>query len=252
MSQPQDEQPVTSDATLEHDPDYQPLVHLTQIETKTHEENEDVFFKLRAKLFRFDKTASEWKERGTGELKLLQDNTTKRIRLVMRRDKTLKVCANHFITAEMVLAPNVGSDRSWVYNTTADVGDEGVTAETLAIRFGNSENANAFKAKFEEAQKINGGLTKEPSTTTSTDPAQPEESSTTKKEAKEEEEAAPGSKTEEKKSSEEVVESKESAPVVQSDATAQAVVETTTSETQKDAEPSDAAKVESKDDDKKE
>lgn len=49
----------------------------------------------RAKLFRFDKGAGEWKERGTGELKMLQHNVTHKIRIVMRRDKTLKICANH-------------------------------------------------------------------------------------------------------------------------------------------------------------
>lgn len=59
----------------------------------------DTFLSLhtrrRAKLFRFDKEASEWKERGTGELKMLQHHETKKIRIVMRRDKTLKICANH-------------------------------------------------------------------------------------------------------------------------------------------------------------
>jgi RanBP1 domain len=49
----------------------------------------------RAKLFRFDSTSNEWKERGTGDVKLLEHKETKKIRLVMRRDKTLKVCANH-------------------------------------------------------------------------------------------------------------------------------------------------------------
>jgi hypothetical protein len=48
----------------------------------------------RAKLFRFEKASSEWKERGTGEAKILKPESGK-IRLVMRRDKTLKVCANH-------------------------------------------------------------------------------------------------------------------------------------------------------------
>lgn len=48
----------------------------------------------RAKLFRFVKESSEWKERGTGEAKILKPEAGK-IRLVMRRDKTLKVCANH-------------------------------------------------------------------------------------------------------------------------------------------------------------
>lgn len=49
----------------------------------------------RAKLFRFFKDTNEWKERGTGDVRLLQHKETKRIRLLMRRDKTLKVCANH-------------------------------------------------------------------------------------------------------------------------------------------------------------
>merc|ERR1712096_194786 len=76
----------------------------------------------------------------------------------MRRDKTLKICANHYVTSDMKLAPNVGSDRSWVWNVLADVADGEVTAETLAVRFGNSDNANLFKTKFEEAQSINAGL----------------------------------------------------------------------------------------------
>jgi Ran-binding protein 1 len=40
----------------------------------------------------------------------------------------------------MMLKENIGSDRSWVYTTTADVSDGVPTAETLAIRFGNSES----------------------------------------------------------------------------------------------------------------
>lgn len=50
----------------------------------------------RAKLFRFSKDSSEWKERGTGDVRLLQHKESKKVRLVMRRDKTLKVCANHY------------------------------------------------------------------------------------------------------------------------------------------------------------
>ncbi|PLW16679.1 hypothetical protein PCANC_13336 [Puccinia coronata f. sp. avenae] len=241
MSQ-QEEQPATSSDVPEHDPDYQPLVQLTAIETKTHEENEEILFKLRAKLFRFDKTAGEWKERGTGEVKLLQDKVTKKIRLVMRRDKTLKVCANHFISPDMVLAPNVGSDRSWVYNTTADVGDEGVTAETLAIRFGNSENANAFKAKFEDAQKINEGLTKESSNTTTTD----QDESAAKKGEEAEQKTEPANQDDKKSSGGEATE-----PAVQSDATADAVAEATT-ENADSKKPEESEKADSKDETKKE
>lgn len=52
----------------------------------------------RAKLFRFDSLADppQWKERGTGDVKLMQNKKSGNRRLIMRRDKTHKICANHF------------------------------------------------------------------------------------------------------------------------------------------------------------
>jgi len=142
---------------------YEPVIKLTeQVESKTHEEDEDALFKMRAKLFRFDTANSEWKERGTGEVKLLAHKQSKKVRLVMRRDKTLKVCANHSITSDMRLQPNIGSDRSWVWKVAADVSDGEPVAETLAIRFANADNANQFKTAFEEAQQTNAGLAAKP------------------------------------------------------------------------------------------
>lgn len=89
----------------------------------------------------------------------------------------------------MKLSPNVGSDRSWVYNVAADYAEGEASAETLAIRFGNSESeyslslhlhhilcirwykrsgllisaficldANLFKQAFEDAQAHNASL----------------------------------------------------------------------------------------------
>ncbi|KAG2151959.1 RanBP1 domain-containing protein [Suillus cothurnatus] len=137
------------------DPHFEPVIKLTeQVEVKTYEEDEDVLFKMRAKLFRFDNGLNEWKDRGIGDVKFLQHKETKEVRLVMKRDKTLKVCANHHISAEMRLQPNIGSDRSWVWKVAADYSEEPPTAETLAIRFANSDNANEFKRQFELTQKI--------------------------------------------------------------------------------------------------
>lgn len=125
----------------EADVHFEPVVHLTeQVETKTHEEAEEQTFKMRAKLFKFDRDSREWKERGTGDVRLLKHKENGKTRLVMRRDKTLKVCANHYVTADMKLSPNVGSDRSWVWNVAADVSEGEPEAQTLAIRFGNSES----------------------------------------------------------------------------------------------------------------
>lgn len=58
----------------------------------------------------------------------------------------------------MKLSPNVGSDRSWVWNAAADVSEGEAEAVTLAIRFGNSDNAKAFKDAFIKAQKDNEAI----------------------------------------------------------------------------------------------
>ncbi|KAJ1309124.1 hypothetical protein OPQ81_004800 [Rhizoctonia solani] len=132
---------------------FEPVVRLTeQVEVKTHEEDENVLIKQRAKLFRFETSTSEWKERGTGDVRLLQHKETKKVRVLMRRDKTLKICANHYVTTDMKLQPNVGSDRSWVWKVAADISDGEPTAETLAIRFANKEIADQYKEAFEAAQ----------------------------------------------------------------------------------------------------
>jgi len=143
----------------ENDLQFEPVHKLTEeVVTKTHEEDEDVVFKMRAKLFRFESGSAEWKERGTGDVRLLGHKETKKIRLVMRRDKTLKVCANHQITSDMKLQPNIGSDRSWVWKVAADISEGEPSAETLAIRFANAENATLFKEEFEKAQTANMNL----------------------------------------------------------------------------------------------
>jgi Ran-binding protein 1 len=147
------------EAPESEDVHFEPVIRLTEkVEVKTNEELEEQTFKMRAKLFKFVKDANEWKERGTGDVRLLKHKENGKTRLVMRRDKTLKVCANHYgmcseaqtvwrfqanryaVVPDMKLSPNVGSDRSWVWNAAADVSEGEPEAQTLAIRFANSES----------------------------------------------------------------------------------------------------------------
>ena len=57
-----------------------------------------MLFCRRAKLFRYDFSTEphEWKERGTGDVKILKNSDKDTYRILMRRDKTLKICANHY------------------------------------------------------------------------------------------------------------------------------------------------------------
>ena len=64
------------------------------------------------------------------------------------------------VVPDMKLSPNVGSDRSWVWNAAADVSEGEPEAQTLAIRFANSDNANQFKEAFIKAQQENEALFK--------------------------------------------------------------------------------------------
>ena len=82
--------------------EFTPVVQLDEVEVRTHEEEESVEFKMRAKLYRFAETMlnvgsgkKEWIERGIGEIKLLKHKESENIRLLMRQEKTMKVIVNH-------------------------------------------------------------------------------------------------------------------------------------------------------------
>ncbi|KAI8056744.1 hypothetical protein BDF22DRAFT_667742 [Syncephalis plumigaleata] len=209
--QPKVEEKIVAETTaaegeeeVEAGPDvnFEPVVKLSEVKVETLEENEEVVFKMRAKLFRFDKEGGEWKERGTGDARILKHKDTGKHRLVMRRDKTLKICANHHISPDMELKPHSGSERAWVWNAHADMSEGTPNAETLAIRFGNEENAKLFKGAFEQAQKANEelqttGSSKDAEETTETEVKKDDATTEEAKEEKTEE------KTEEKPATEE-------------------------------------------------
>nr|XP_008105263.1 PREDICTED: E3 SUMO-protein ligase RanBP2 isoform X2 [Anolis carolinensis] len=136
----------------EDGPHFEPVVPLPdKIEVKTGEEDEEEIFCNRAKLFRFDTECKEWKERGVGNVKILKHKITGKIRLLMRREQVLKICANHYINPDMTLKPNAGSEKSFVWHAL-DYADELPKPEQLAIRFKTPEEAMLFKSKFQEAQ----------------------------------------------------------------------------------------------------
>lgn len=91
------------------------------MEVKSGEEDEEILFKQRAKLYRFDRDLSQWKERGVGDLKILFHPVKKCYRVLMRREQVLKVCANHTITADIELKPmnTSGNSMVWMANDYA-------------------------------------------------------------------------------------------------------------------------------------
>lgn len=69
------------------------------------------------------------------------------VRLLMRREKTMKICANFYVAPGTDLKENAGSDRSWVWQCT-DFSEEKTELSTLAIRFANSESMSCLDSNL--------------------------------------------------------------------------------------------------------
>ncbi|XP_030374660.1 E3 SUMO-protein ligase RanBP2 isoform X2 [Scaptodrosophila lebanonensis] len=139
-------------AELDYDPrpDFKGIIPLPdEIDVRTGEEDEEIMFSHRAKLYRH--AEKEWKDRGTGLIKILKDKSGS-CRILMRRDQTHKICANHKINKEMNLTTPVQDKEAksfiWVAN---DFADEELRLEKLLVRFKQADTAAQFKKAFQEA-----------------------------------------------------------------------------------------------------
>jgi len=170
-----------ADAQRECAATYEPVVQLEAVDVTTGEENEMVLYEQKAKSYRFDtngKSGPEWKERGLGQVKILEHKETKKKRLLMRREKTHKICLNQAVSPAIKMEVHPGSDKSWVW-TACDFSDGEVKEEVLCIKFGTVEKAEAFKAAYQEAQAAvaaeageSDGAKEEASAPTAEEPAQ--------------------------------------------------------------------------------
>ncbi|CAF0732609.1 unnamed protein product [Brachionus calyciflorus] len=128
--------------------EFKPIVKLEEVEVKTGEEEEDVLFKQRCKLYRFVSESKEWKEKGVGDIKLLKHKETKVIRVLMRREQVLKLCANHRVSGEMKLNEISPKQLSWI---ATDFSENEAKSELLLAKFRTPEEAGQFRTEFEKA-----------------------------------------------------------------------------------------------------
>jgi len=138
---------------------FEPVVTLEKVEVKSGEEDEEVLFQMRSKLFIFGETMLDvgtgkksWRERGVGEVRLLRHREHQRTRVLMRQEKTMKVIANHALDPRIRLEPNAGSDRSWVWSAFDFSGGD-LVETVFALRFADSDIAGKFKDSFTQCQK---------------------------------------------------------------------------------------------------
>jgi Ran-binding protein 1 len=122
------------------------------VEVTSGEENFDVVCKIKAKIWRFDEGENSWKERGTGDVKILTHKVTKRAELIFRREGTNKLAAYHQLVPGIAIKKPQGNDKCFVWTSTNDYADEDEPGqghpESFLIRFPAVEAANEFHAAF--------------------------------------------------------------------------------------------------------
>nr|XP_033804754.1 E3 SUMO-protein ligase RanBP2-like isoform X4 [Geotrypetes seraphini] len=147
-----DENDDDDDTVNNDDIHFEPIVSLPEVEVQSGEEDEEILFKERAKLYRWDREVNQWKERGVGEIKILFHSERQYYRVLMRRDQVLKVCANHLISTTMEIKPLNTSNNALTWFAT-DYTDGEAKCEHLAVKFKTEQLMDSFKKTFEECQK---------------------------------------------------------------------------------------------------
>lgn len=143
---------------------FTPVVVLQKVEVKTHEEEEEVLYSQRCKLYVFGETMlnrgtgdKSWNERGKGDVRLLKHKESGRIRVLMRQEKTMKITVNHFVDPRIKMIEQSGSDKAWVW-VAYDFADGELVETTFSMLFGSPEKAQDFKESFEKYQVENQKL----------------------------------------------------------------------------------------------
>ncbi|XP_050994554.1 E3 SUMO-protein ligase RanBP2 isoform X2 [Labeo rohita] len=130
---------------------FEPIVSLPKLKVRSGEEDEEIQFKERAKLYHWDRELNQWKERGVGHIKILFHPVKKNYRVLMRREQVLKVCANHTISQSIELKSMNTSANALVWTAT-DYSEGDGKVEQLAAKFKTPELAKYFTQVFTDCQ----------------------------------------------------------------------------------------------------
>ncbi|XP_060949308.1 E3 SUMO-protein ligase RanBP2-like [Limanda limanda] len=134
---------------------FEPLVSLPEVETTSGEEDEEILFKERAKLYRWDRDLSQWIESGVGDLKILF-HPSKHFSRILMREQVLRVCVNHNIKKAMELNTMTASDNSLLWTATDYSDGDGEVEQELAVKFETANITESFKETFCKCQNREG------------------------------------------------------------------------------------------------
>jgi Ran-binding protein 1 len=142
-----------------------------KVET-TGEEDETTICEFRCRLRIFiekDEYGDEvrekfWREKGTGNMKLLRDGTTGIVRFVMRQENTFKVCSNFNIPADFTMRPPgdgpADAPTKRLLFSAPDFREGKTVADhaTFAISLRSTDDAALLKKEMEAASVANAAI----------------------------------------------------------------------------------------------
>ena len=96
----------------------------------------------------------EWKERSSGDIKILYNPQTGKARVLVRQATMLYVRANHNVPdAELKIGFN--SDKAWLWSALDFAQSNTGKMETFAVKFKDAESAKQFKSAWDQAREYN-------------------------------------------------------------------------------------------------
>ncbi|KAF7682594.1 Ran-specific GTPase-activating protein 1 [Astathelohania contejeani] len=117
----------------------------------------EVKFQGPCKLFRMSTKTNRLEQRGVGVIYICRTDENTMYRVVMVRDKIMKLGCNHYIEAWSDIRPHKTAENTWVWCTTCDKCDDVASEpnQTYVVKFKNNELSEKFKNEFEAALRKN-------------------------------------------------------------------------------------------------
>lgn len=120
------------------------------VEVSSGEEKYNPVLIVKAKIFRFDEGENQWKERGQGDAKILQNkDNAKRHHFLFRREGIGKLAAFHEIVKGM--APKRVTEKQVQWASACDWGDQDDQGwpEIFLCKFSSKDDADKFISLFQ-------------------------------------------------------------------------------------------------------
>lgn len=119
------------------------------VDTKTGEEDYDVVWEQKARIQRFDEGENQWKDRGTGDARIIKNRNNGMVLFLLRREAIGKLAANHQLVKGMSILQHSKDKRIAIWVAPKDYSDEDEGfKEKFLIRFSSEDHCTEFVKQY--------------------------------------------------------------------------------------------------------